>query len=93
MSRPVHTDFPPADPADFTLVLGGPLFQLFRKFHLTGDALELAQRRIVVLAVVAWVPLLLLSLLEGHALGRRLRHLSSSTSRRTSGSWSSFPCW
>ena len=69
MSRPVHTNFPPADPADFTLVLGGPLFQLFRKFHLTGDALELARRRILVLALVAWLPLLLLSLLEGHAFG------------------------
>ena len=59
MSRPVHTNFPPADPADFTPVLGGPLFQLFRKFHLTGDALELARRRILVLALVAWLPLLL----------------------------------
>ena len=26
-------------PVDFSLVLGGPLFQLFRKAHLSGDAL------------------------------------------------------
>lgn len=69
MSRPVRTDPILPDPGEFTLVLGGPLFQLFRRTHLTGDALELASRRILVLAAVAWLPLLLLSLLEGHAFG------------------------
>ena len=33
------------EPADFSLVLGGPLYQLFRRAHLTGDALELVRRR------------------------------------------------
>ena len=28
---------------DFSLVLGGPLFQLFRRAHLTGDALEMSR--------------------------------------------------
>jgi len=51
---------------DFSLVLGGPTFQLFRRSHLSGDALELLHRRIVAIVLVAWVPLLLLSLLEGH---------------------------
>ena len=69
MHRPARSDAPHPDPDDFTLVLGGPLFQLFRKLHLTGDALELARRRILVLAAVAWVPLLVLSLLEGNLLG------------------------
>jgi hypothetical protein len=54
---------------DFSLVLGGPLFQLWRRAHLAGDAFELAQWRIVVIVAVAWVPLLLLSILEGRALG------------------------
>ncbi|HYQ40188.1 MAG TPA: hypothetical protein VER09_14775 [Pseudomonas sp.] len=57
------------DPADFSLVLGGPLFQLFRRTHLSGDALELVQKRIVVIALLAWLPLLLLSALEGQMLG------------------------
>jgi hypothetical protein len=57
------------DPADFSLVLGGPLFQLFRRTHLSGDALELVQKRIVVLALLAWLPLLLLSAIEGQMLG------------------------
>lgn len=53
---------------DFSLVIGGPLFQLYRRAYLSGDALELARRRVLVIASVAWVPLLLLSLIGGHAL-------------------------
>ena len=34
---------PPSD--EFSLVLGGPLFQLFRRAHLSGGHLELARRR------------------------------------------------
>ncbi len=52
---------------DFSLVLGGPLYQLLRRAHLTGDALQMLRRRVVVLTVVAWVPLLMLALVEGHA--------------------------
>jgi len=54
---------------DFSLVLGGPLFQLLRRAHLTGDALELLRRRILVISLIAWLPLLVLSALEGQALG------------------------
>jgi hypothetical protein len=56
-------------PADFSLVLGGPLFQLFRRAHLTGDALEMSHRRIVIIAAFAWLPLFLLSLGTGRAFG------------------------
>jgi hypothetical protein len=56
---------------DFSLVLGGPLFQLFRKAHLTGGALELVRQRIVVMSLFAWLPLLALSALEGQLLGGR----------------------
>jgi len=54
---------------DFSLVLGGPLFQLFRRAHLAGDGLELLWRRVIVLAAIAWIPLLLLSLASGQAFG------------------------
>ncbi len=54
---------------EFSLVLGGPLYQLFRRANLAGDALELLWRRIVMLSAVTWVPLLLLSLVSGHAFG------------------------
>jgi hypothetical protein len=54
---------------DFSLVLGGPLYQLFQKSHLSGGALELLHRRILLIPLFAWLPLLLLSLIGGHALG------------------------
>ncbi len=54
---------------DFSLVLGGPLYQLLRRAHLSDDALRLQRRRIVVIALLAWLPLLALSALGGHVLG------------------------
>jgi len=54
---------------DFSMVLGGPLFQLFRRTHLSGDALELMGRRILIISLVAWLPLLVLALLGGQVLG------------------------
>jgi len=57
---------------DFSLVLGGPIFQLFRRSHLAGDGLELVHRRLLTITLVAWLPLLLLALLSSSAghLGR-----------------------
>jgi hypothetical protein len=54
---------------DFSLVLGGPLFQLLRRAHMSGDALQLMRRRVVVISLFAWVPLLALSALDGRAWG------------------------
>lgn len=56
------------DPPDFSLFLGGPLFQLLRRAHLTDGALSLLKRRIVVISLFAWLPLLLISFFEGHAM-------------------------
>ena len=58
-----------AEPYDFSLVLGGPLYQIFRRAHLSGSTLELLHRRIVVIALFAWLPLLILSIAEGHGWG------------------------
>ncbi len=57
------------EPPDFSLVLGGPLYQIWRRAHLSGSSLELLKRRVVVLSLVAWLPLLVLSLAQGHAWG------------------------
>jgi hypothetical protein len=57
------------DPRDFSLVLGGPIYQLLRRSHLADDALGLVQQRIIVLSLFSWLPLLVLSALEGKALG------------------------
>jgi len=58
---------------DFSVVLGGPLYQLFCKTHLCGHVLELLRRRILVLCGIAWVPLLVLSILEGNAWSNSIK--------------------
>jgi hypothetical protein len=54
---------------DFSIIIGGPLFQALRRARLAGDALQLVNRRIIVIATFAWVPLLVLSAAEGRAWG------------------------
>ncbi len=61
------------EPADFSLVLGGPLYQLWLGARLAGDALQLLRRRLFTMVLVTWVPLLLLSIAEGHAWGDSVR--------------------
>lgn len=55
---------------DFSLVLGGPLYQLLLRAHLSDDALLLARQRIVFISLLAWLPLLLLSAFEGTLLSK-----------------------
>ena len=55
------------EPADFSLVLGGPLYQLLRRSRLSDDALTLVHRRILAGVLITWLPLLLLSMWEGRA--------------------------
>jgi hypothetical protein len=57
------------EPPDFSLVLGGPLFQLLVRSRLATPALDLMKRRIVVISLFAWLPLLLFSLVSGKAWG------------------------
>lgn len=52
---------------EFSLVAGGAMYRLLRRGRLSGDALELVGRRVGVLAVVMWLPLLVLCVVEGHA--------------------------
>ena len=59
----------PDEHADISLERGGLLFPLFRWAHLSGDELKMVRRRAVVVAAIAWLPLLLLSLIGGHAVG------------------------
>ena len=48
-------------------MLGGPLYQLLRRTRLSDDALAMVHRRILAGVVITWLPLLVLSLLEGRA--------------------------
>lgn len=61
------------EPPDFSLVLGGPLFQFWRRARLTGETLQLLHRRIIGIVLLAWLPLLLLSVAEGHVWGRSIK--------------------
>jgi hypothetical protein len=68
-SKPTDGLNPLRNPPDFSLVLGGPLFQLLRRAHLSDDALMMVRQRIIVIALLAWLPLLVLSALQGQMLG------------------------
>jgi hypothetical protein len=53
---------------DFSLVLGGPLYQLYLRTRLSTPLLGLLRRRVVSISLICWLPLLLLSLVQGHAV-------------------------
>jgi len=61
------------EPPDFSLVMGGPVFQLFRRTRLAGDHLDLLVRRILVITLIAWPPLLLLSAFGHHLSGTSVK--------------------
>ena len=50
---------------DFSLVLGGPLYQCLCRVHLSGQALELVKQRVLFFIGITWFPLLLLSAITG----------------------------
>jgi NADPH:quinone reductase and related Zn-dependent oxidoreductases len=62
--KPAH-----AGAEGFSLVLGGPLYQLLIKSRLAKPPLQLLHRRMLVIPALAWLPLLFLSLIEGRAVG------------------------
>jgi len=57
------------DHAYFSPVLGGPLFRLFCRTHLSTDELLLLRRRIVAVVFITWLPLLVLAIVEGKVMG------------------------
>lgn len=67
--KPIPIEYLTAKSPDFSLVLGGPLFQLFLRTHLAGDTLELVKRRLILGLLITWLPLLLLSAFAGQLLG------------------------
>ncbi len=64
----VHSGRVPGDTPDFSLVLGGPLFQLLLRAHLSDDALMLARRRVIFFALICWLPLFILTAIDGQLL-------------------------
>lgn len=56
------------DMQNFSVVLGGPLFQLLRRAHIADDALEMVRQRVLVISLIAWLPLLVLAAVDGRLL-------------------------
>ena len=69
-SKPLDTR-PTAAPQapDFSLVLGGPLYQMYLRSRLVRPPADLVGRRILAFIVVAWLPLVVLTLAGGSAFG------------------------
>lgn len=57
------------NPPDFSLVLGGPFFQLLIRLGLITPSMGLLKKRIIFFTLFTWMPLLLLSLFQGNAWG------------------------
>jgi hypothetical protein len=57
------------DDRQFSLVLGGPLYQLYLRTKLLTSPLGLLSRRVLVISLICWAPLLVLSVLAGQAVG------------------------
>jgi hypothetical protein len=59
----------PVIPKYFSIVCGGPLYSGLLRLRLIQAPVERAPRRAILLVLIAWLPLLILSLVEGHAWG------------------------
>jgi hypothetical protein len=57
------------NPPEFSLVVGGPLFQMLSRAHMWGEARDLQAKRMVFFAVLTWLPLFLLAALGGELWG------------------------
>jgi hypothetical protein len=53
---------------DFSLVLGGPLYQIYLTTRLAQPALKLVVRRVLWISLICWLPLLLLTTFAGRLI-------------------------
>ena len=54
---------------NFSLVLGGPLYQFWRRLRLLEPPIRYVERRVAVILAVTWLPVLLLAALGGTLFG------------------------
>jgi hypothetical protein len=59
----------PHEKADFSLVLGGPLYQLYLRGKLLRPPIDLVHRRILAFVLVTWLPLAVLTAFAGSFIG------------------------
>jgi hypothetical protein len=59
----------PESEREFSLLLGGPLYQLYLRTRLARTTLDLVVRRTAIIALICWLPLLVLAAMAGHLTG------------------------
>ena len=64
---PHTTELPTA--ADFSLVVGGPLYQVYRRTRLSDDGVGRLHRRIVAAVLLLWAPPMVLAAIQGGLAG------------------------
>src|SRR6187431_2292415 len=64
----LRRSFSPSE-ENFSMVLGGPLYQLLLRLRIMREPLGLLTRRIIFISGIAWLPLLLLTVATGKAFG------------------------
>src|SRR5262245_30141231 len=57
------------DRTDLSLVVGGPLYQLYLRTQVARRPLDLVHRRIAAFVLITWLPLLILAAVAGEVLG------------------------
>jgi hypothetical protein len=60
---------PAIEHPDFSLVLGGPVYQLLLRAQMIRPTMDLVQRRVIAAIVITWLPLAVLTALGGGFLG------------------------
>ncbi len=70
---PVMTSAAAYEPPVYSLVAGGAFFRLCRKLRLAGEQLEFGPRRILVITLFVWLPLVFLVALTGGTVGDEIR--------------------
>src|SRR5215472_13020935 len=67
--QPSPQEVPLRDDQDFSLMLGGPLYQLYLRTRLARPPLQLVLRRMIDIPLICWLPLLLLAAIDGRLAG------------------------
>jgi hypothetical protein len=57
------------EPPDFSLAVGGPLYQRLSRSKSAGPVLQMLRRQAAISILLCWVPLAVLSLAQGHLVG------------------------
>jgi len=73
MTKDARTVAGEPEPSEFSLVSGGLFNALLTRLHLLRPPVELLRERSLAISAITWLPLFLLSLLEGDAWGSRVQ--------------------